>query len=268
MTATPLIAVDIGNSRTKLALFDGATSESTGLPEPSELFVHGGAPDDDHRLADWIAQFATDDVPLVVSSVSRPRLAALEAMLGDAARMQQLADYELPIRVATKQPTKTGMDRLAAAVAANALRRPERAAIVIDLGTAITVDLLTSEGVFVGGAILPGLSLAARSLAEGTDGLPFVTLGSFEKTPDAVGDDTPSAIDAGLYWGTVGAIRELIERQSDRLAHAPQVYITGGSSPQFARLLGSPTYTVRFVPHLVLAGVVLTATTPAVGEPS
>ncbi len=266
MTLAPLIAVDIGNSRTKLGLFTGKSNESTGLPEPSELFAHGGTPDDDQRLADWIAQFATGDVSLVVSSVSRPRFAALEAMLSKALQIVQLDPEKLPIRVATKQPTKTGMDRLAAAVAADALRRPERAAIVIDLGTAITVDLLTAEGVFAGGAILPGLSLAARSLADGTDGLPLVALGSFEKTPDAVGVDTQTAIDSGLYWGTVGAIRELIERQSDRLAHAPQVYITGGSSPQFARLLGSPAYTVRFVPHLVLAGVVLASAFSATGE--
>ena len=170
-----------------------------------------------------------------------------------------------------------GIDRLAAAVGANPLRRPETPAIVVDFGTAITVDLVTAEGEFAGGAILPGLRMQARSLHQGTASLPEITLelegassqdaagpivplGS--RSPAAVGTSTEGAIAAGIYWGGVGAVRELIARQSDRLVRRPQVFVTGSTSPEMARLLGSPEIAVRYIPHLVLSGLALAAGLP------
>ena len=84
---------------------------------------------------------------------------------------------DLPLEVRLEHPEHIGMDRLAAATAAAQLRAPRRAALVVDSGSAITVDYLSAEGVFMGGAILPGLGLAARALHQFTDLLPLVPLG-------------------------------------------------------------------------------------------
>src|SRR5690606_22459732 len=119
--------------------------------------------------------------------------------------------------------------------------------------------LVTSEGAFAGGAILPGLVTQARSLSQATEALPEVVLDAEGKSPAAVGQSTDEAIAAGLYWGGVGAVRELIARQSDRLVAPPQVFVTGSTSPEMARLLGSPDYAVRYVPNLVLSGIAVAA---------
>jgi type III pantothenate kinase len=243
-----LVAIDIGNSRTKIGLFVDKRNASTGQTRLDQA-----------TLGDWLAAEVPPNTQLVVSSVNRPRLAQLRESL-DVPRqglLRELAYHDLPLQVDTRHPDKTGIDRLVAAVAALELKREDRAAIVVDLGTAITVDLVTADGRFAGGAIMPGMALAAGALAAGTDALPHIEFDSSGKAPDAVGVDTRSAIDAGLHWGAVGAIRELIERQADRLPIAPQVFVTGGASPQFARLLSSPHYTVRYVSHLVLAGIVI-----------
>ena len=115
----------------------------------------------------------------------------------------------MPIKVAVERPDWVGIDRLAGAVAANRLRDPKKAAIVVGVGTAITVDLLSADGVFRGGAILPGIAMSARALDEFTDLLPRSPADELAIQPPALGTSTMAAIQSGLYWGAVGAIREL-----------------------------------------------------------
>ena len=109
-----------------------------------------------------------------------------------------------------------GIDRLLAAVAANRLRNPKRPAVIVDLGTAITVDLVDAEGVFRGGAILPGIAISARAMHDYTDLLPHIPMAELEEPPPALGRATVPAMRSGLYWGAVGAVRELIERLAEQ----------------------------------------------------
>src|SRR6185312_7996787 len=109
-------------------------------------------------------------------------------------------------------------------------RSADRAAIIVDLGTAITVDLLEAGGAFAGGAILPGIATSARALDERTDALPRVPLEFLDKPPVPLGKSTVSAIESGIYWGAIGAIRELIGQLAAPLKRAPDVFITGGAS--------------------------------------
>src|SRR5205085_7856667 len=105
------------------------------------------------------------------------------------ARRQRLADWllargdevevvvspgRLPLATALPQPEKAGIDRLFNAVAVNSRRRPNAAAVVVDAGSAVTVDLVDEHGVFRGGAILPGLRLMAQALHDYTALLPAV----------------------------------------------------------------------------------------------
>ena len=91
-----------------------------------------------------------------------------------AARVLTAAD--LPIAVGLEHPERVGLDRLAAAAAVNRLRSPDRGAIIVDTGSAVTVDLVSADGIFCGGAILPGIDMSARALHEFTDLLPLVSL--------------------------------------------------------------------------------------------
>ena len=275
-----IVAVDIGNSRMKFGRFDRSVDceqaaqaaplpiARAGLPEPAETIAIGpsesGQGFEIAPLADWIAEYVAPGTRFVVGSVSRGGTSALREFLHDYSgghwdNLHELAGSDFPIENRTQAPERVGVDRLAAAVAANAVRRAETPAIVIDFGTAITVDLVASDGAFAGGAILPGVTTSAQALHAQTDALPAVRPALEGKSPPAVGTDTASAIRAGLYWGAVGAVRELIARQSDRLVVPPQVLVTGSTSPDMARLLGSPDYTVRYLPHLVLAGLAMAA---------
>ncbi|TWT99802.1 Type III pantothenate kinase [Botrimarina colliarenosi] len=270
-STTDLLAIDVGNTRVKLGLFtsvDGGcvTTALSGdlpiaaprLPEPAETLAStldeliAGA------LHDWLQAIGDVRPRIALASVSRPAEEALAALLSHY-DVQRMASETAPITLRVDEPTRIGVDRVMAAVAANRLRHDGRPAIVVDVGTAITVDLIATDGALEGGAILPGPTLAARALAEKTDRLPDIQFGDLGDAPDAVGRSTEPAILAGVFWGAVGAIRELIARQRDRLTDAPQVFLTGGAAPSVARLIGGPDLSVRCVPHLTLAGVALAA---------
>ncbi|TWT32314.1 Type III pantothenate kinase [Posidoniimonas corsicana] len=280
--AERLIAVDVGNSRVKLGLFErpveceqaalAAPLPIAGppLPEPVDTFdfTHiEGEPTSYNALREWLGPYA--GAAALVASVHRSAgqstLEALRACGLD--RCKPLVGRQLPIEVRVEQPERVGVDRLLAGVAANRLRRADAPAIVIDLGTAITIDLIAADGAFEGGAILPGIRMASRALHDQTDALPDVAMQQLEHSPDAVGKTTDAALRAGLFWGAVGAIREVVARQRDRLTVPPQLYLTGGAAPSVARLLAEPDCTVRYLPNLVLSGVAIAAESLAAQQP-
>jgi type III pantothenate kinase len=125
----------------------------------------------------------------------------------------------------------------------------------VDAGTAITVDLVSADGAFEGGVILPGFRLTAKALAEGTDLLPHVDHDPAAAPPPVVGKSTAAAIRSGLFWGQVGAVRELTHRIAGELACSPQLFVAGGDAERLAGFLPQ----ARVVPELVLAGIALVA---------
>lgn len=274
--APDLLAVDVGNSRLKFGVFVGATLCDTQapdqtlpiapapLPEPTNSLGASIDEVESGALTEWLDRLALGPVRVVVGSVSSssadrltPCLIGWLAARNEPFKVESLLSEKMPIRTDVANPAGVGVDRLAAAIAANSLRRGDTPAIVVDVGTAITVDLISPDGVFQGGAILPGVRMAARALHEQTDALPDCDLSELEESPEAIGKDTLPALQAGLFWGAVGAVRELIDRQRDSLTSPPQVFLTGGAAPSVARLIGGPDYTVRHVAHLTLAGFAL-----------
>jgi type III pantothenate kinase len=194
-----------------------------------------------------------------IGSVNRPSATRLLDWLRcrrPQDRLTLLAAGDLPLEVRVPRPDMVGVDRLLDALAANALRGPGRPAVVIDVGTAITVDLVSAEGAFLGGAILPGIAMSARALHEFTDLLPLLDLSELAAPPPALGTETAAALRAGLFWGAVGGVRELIGQLAG--PQRPQVILTGGASPAVAELLGP---SAQLVPHLTLAGIALAART-------
>lgn len=267
MTRLPVVAVDVGNARVKLGLFPAQIGED--FPEPVATLGLDGLRPEWSRIGGWLTEIDQRHVGWWIGSVSRPTTRRLLDWIRQhrpADPISLLAASDVPLRVEIPRPDTVGVDRLLDAVAANHLRPPARPAVVVDVGTAITVDLVSADGAFRGGAILPGIAMSARAMHEYTDLLPLTDMAELSTPPPALGTATVSAIHSGLFWGGVGAIRFVVEQLADR--GKPQVVLTGGAGPAVAELLGhppggtssaSPRWEVRHVPHLTLAGIALTA---------
>jgi type III pantothenate kinase len=260
----PLIAVDIGNARIKLGRFCGDCTQV--LPTPNATLQVVGESPMLEEVAVWLGDVAQEKLSWWIASVSRPATTRLLDWLREKRpkdRLMLVTATDLPLVVRVDRPDMVGVDRLLDAVAANRLRESNRPAVVVDVGTAITVDLIASDGAFCGGAILPGIGISARALHHFTDLLPLVKMSELAVAPPALGTATVPAIRSGLFWGAVGAIRELVARLSRELGGDPHVFLTGGGSPAVSQLLGE---NARYVPHLTLAGIAISAA--SIGNPA
>ena len=218
------------------------------------------------RLEAVLMQLSNDPLHWYAASVHR----AVEKQLAAWIRAHRPADSyvllqttDFPLTIDVRSPERVGADRLAGAVAANELRHPQRSAIIVDAGTAVTVDLVTADGVFRGGAILPGIQTAARGLASATDALPLLENLDLSTGPAPIGKSTQEAMRSGIVWGCVGAVRELITQMSATLPHVPNVFCTGGDGMHLARLIDRD---MKYDPNLVLRGIALTGYRRAMSE--
>jgi type III pantothenate kinase len=138
---------------------------------------------------------------------------------------------------------------VACAVAA-AHRHPQRDVLVVDCGTATTLEAVTAAGDYLGGAIMPGVGISAETLASRTAKLPRVEI---HRPESALGRTSTESIQSGLYHGHVGAIRNLIAALTVEAFNGrrPQIIGTGG----FARMFESESLFDEIVPELVLFGL-------------
>lgn len=278
-----ILAIDAGNSRLKFGLF---------VPSRSSFYRRSGS--NVHKFADPSGDFPTclqflavpsnDAVPWKALGNWEPKRTIIagsnyraverileEWKLSGLPVPQIIRDRtSIDVQLDVDFPDKVGLDRLLNAVAANVLRPVDRPAIVIDSGTATTVNCVSRGGIFCGGAILPGLEMSAKALHHYTAALPEIPVqemgGQLPKVP---GRNTRDAIRAGLFWGQVGAIRELVhqacddqklndpdfhgERDDDR--NSPWMILTGGGGP----VLHSQFPGLLLLPSLGMYGLVLTA---------
>jgi type III pantothenate kinase len=272
-----VLAIEVGSSRVKFGRFAAVGGSTSGKPAsavpiaaskltaPSEAIslAHGRdlTGTELSELKNWIGKNFAVEPRCFLASV-QPTVAAQLAQFFERlgwSTLRQLTWRNLPLKARVELLERVGIDRLLNAVAANHLREPERPAIVVDLGTAGTVDLVASDGVFEGGAILPGMALAAQALHSGTSALPSLDPATFEEPVAAVGKNTSEAIAAGLYWGMVGALGELIERIGRECPSAPRLFVTGGAAPQIVHHLAVAGEPARHVPHMVLSAIRLVA---------
>lgn len=274
--AGEMLAIEVGTSRVKLGKF-ALGSECVGdkpatalpiapppLPEPLEAtsVAHGrdltaGA---ERELSAWLTEHVPAGTPIYLASV-HPTVSQqlVELLSAHGWRAPRLITWrEIPLDVRVDEPERVGIDRLLDAVAANRLRSPGRPAIVVDLGTAGTVNLVAADGGFEGGAIFPGLTLAAESLHAGTASLPHLDAVELGAAP-VLGKNTGAAIAAGVYWGTVGAVREIAARLADECQTPPHLFVTGGAAHQVVEQLGLAELPPRHVPHMVLSGIRIVA---------
>jgi len=244
---TQLLLVDLGNSHMALATYiNGKRSEADRVE--TDPFDPGAKP----LLRMWDTLSASAKRAAVVSSVCPPALERLRQWCdeNDISPLLVLGeDLDAPIGADLPAPEKVGMDRLCVAAAAYA--KVQSACVVADFGTALTVDLVSDNGIFLGGTILPGVSLSAKALKEHTALLPLVTI----EHPNAMlGKDTENAINSGIFAMMRGALREITEQYASDIGRWPPLLVTGGN----AELIGGACDFVDYiVPNLCLDGIAL-----------
>ncbi len=248
----PLIAVDVGNSAVKIGLFEADSFQGVELPEPIEV-LHLPAPLTAHSTSVLEPFCRNPDARFVICSVNQVNRTKLMEWLEHAfpnASLNEVSHATLPLELAVDSPDRVGVDRLAAAFAASRLRTQGQGVIVIDLGSAITVDVVDEEGVFRGGAILTGMRISSGALSDRAEQLPSVELP--DQSPPVVGTDTVAAMQAGVFWGAVGAVREISRRAAATLSTPPLFVVSGGDAQRVVAHLGEE---FLCVPHLVLKGL-------------
>jgi len=263
-----LLALDIGNTNITLGLFRAgallatrrAATDARATTDEIELLLDGLLRLDGMALADLDA--------IALASVVPAMTAAVEAI---AERRDQplivAGPGTIPLAIRVDRPGDVGADRLVNALAAGRLHGTP--AVVVDFGTATTLDCVAADGAYVGGAIAPGLELGLEALAARTAKLPRIELRAPER---AIGRDTVSAMQAGTIFGYQALAAGLLERVRRELADANDVtptevkaILTGGlSAAPWARALDGID---AIDPDLTLKGLAILHAEVGGGEP-
>lgn len=265
------LAVDIGNTNTEFGLF-----------QKNRLLASRKIPTDtlDDLTTTWRTfrwgTRAREIRTVLVASVKPPATApVLEWAARDLRRPAVTLgiDCPVPIPVRVRNPWTVGIDRLVNALAAH--KRFGGPAVIVDVGTAITVDAVSATGEFLGGAIAPGIALCARALHRDCAQLPLLDVQtSFTAPPTpharttrqtqtrrpstpvvpAIGKCTEEAIMAGLYWGLIGTVSQLVREIESEFGEPMRLVATGGGVDLVVNHLRADAVIAR---DLTLSGIVL-----------
>jgi len=263
-----LLALDIGNTNVTVGLFRAgallatrrAATNARATTDEVELLLDGLLRLDGIAIADLDA--------IALASVVPALTGAVEAIAERRDRPLLVAGAgTVPLAVRVDRPDDVGADRLVNALAAARLHGTP--AVVVDFGTATTLDCVASDGAYVGGAIAPGLELGLEALAARTAKLPRIEL----RAPDrAIGRDTVSAMQSGTIFGYQALAAGLLARVRVELADANDVapadvraILTGGlSAAPWARALEGID---AIDPDLTLKGLAILHAEVGGGEP-
>ncbi|MBD3617874.1 MAG: type III pantothenate kinase [Chromatiales bacterium] len=243
-----MLLADIGNNREKWAIGDNGElamlgNFTTGDTATLSALLARCPRDRIHRVV--VASVAgtgrMDDVTRTISAAGLPEVEVINTPEAGGG-----------IRVAYAEPQRLGCDRFLAMVAAHA--RYAGPLVVVDCGTAVTLDAVDAEGVHLGGAILPGRALMQSALMAGTVGVQFEAADSSE----VFGKDTAAGVASGAHYGLAGAIDGIVERMAAAFPAAPTLVITGGDGPTLEPLL---KHRYHGHPELVLEGLAIYADT-------
>jgi len=245
-----LLTIDIGNTNVTLGVFDGETIQADWRLRSSReasrdevgmslmgLFQHAGL-----RIDDLEGVCLASVVPPLTGTYVQ---ACKQYLKSDPLVVE--TGVKTGVKVIVTEPRSVGADRIVNACAVK--EKVGGPAIVVDFGTATTFDALDKDGNYLGGAIAPGLEIAADSLSGRTAKLPRVEL---VVPPRVIGKTTIDAIRSGLVYGYVALVEGMIERISAELTEDPVVVATGG----LAGLISSLTDSIdRVEPNLTLDGL-------------
>lgn len=263
---TPSIVVDIGNSRIKFGL-TAPCDEYDELDEGHVARLPAGEP------AAWESQLRQWGVTRIagweVASVHPNRLAELLAWIAARGEPVRVVNHftQIPVKLNVEFPERVGLDRLLNALAVTDFLPKGTPAVVIDVGTAVTIDWLDESHVFQGGAILPGPRLMFDSLHRHTANLPLVETHEITEV-EVPGKHTRHAMEAGVMAAQLGAAEYLVREYARTAARPPWVILTGGALGAMAGYNFPGADHCRTDPLLTLRGIRLAAMTlPPEGSP-
>jgi type III pantothenate kinase len=245
-----LFCVDIGNTNILMGLYQGR-----------ELVTHWRIATDHQKMADEYAMLIlnlferSDQAPasvegVIIASVVPPLTGIFEKLSHRYFRQTAVVvgdSIDAGVAVRYDNPAEVGADRVVNAVAA--CHRYGSPACVVDFGTATTFDALSIDGEYVGGAIAPGIGIAAEALFRRTAKLPRIDL---VRPPGVIGKNTVQSMQSGLLFGYVGLVEGIVARFRAELGQSMKVIATGGLAP----LIASETEVIDAVdPWLTLEGL-------------
>ena len=225
------LIIDFGNTSTKAAVFEEDTMQ--------QLWT-------DARLEDLVKKSRDYDVDnIFVSTVSVAKKDIAQAFDQEVGFLS----HETPVPFKNNYTTKEtlGLDRIAA-VAGATMYCDNQHCLIIDIGTCITYDFLSSDLVYEGGSISPGLDMRFRALHELTAGLPLV---SFDPDSPLIGKSTRTSITSGVLFGMEGEMQEMIRRYTTDFENLKTILCGGGAKFFENRLKGA----IFAAPELVLRGL-------------
>jgi type III pantothenate kinase len=245
-----LFCVDIGNTNVVMGLYEGET-----------LAAHWRIATAHRRMADEYAMLILDlferaaqqptlVAGVAIASVVPPLTGIFEKISSryfDQTPMVVGSHVRTGVHVRYDNPQEVGADRIVNAV--STYRRYGGPACVVDFGTATTFDAISSEGDYLGGAIAPGIGIAADALFQRTAKLPRIDL---VRPPTVIGKNTVHSMQSGMLFGYVGLVEGLVARFRSELGPDMRVIATGG----LASLIAAETDVVHTVdPWLTLEGL-------------
>jgi type III pantothenate kinase len=261
-----LLAISVGNTRTRLGVFvEGKLTERRAVLNAE---FQGGF---EAAAAEMWSLLSQAEAPaVVVAAVHRELGARAEAWAQrgalrgagggmDVEVLRVERDLTVPVGRQLDPQAIVGEDRLLNAAAAYGVLK--QACVVVDAGTAITLDFVDGAGTFHGGAIAPGGQMMLDALHRGTDLLPEVKLAL---PAEAIGHNTQQAMLVGVVQGIRGMLRQVVEGYAELAGAFPMVVATGGDAEL---LFGEDPLVDRIVPDLTLLGMAATLRA-ARGEPS
>ena len=245
-----LLVIDVGNTNTVLGVYQG-----TALQALWRLATSREQTADEYGIL-ILNLFTLEKLPaadirgIMISSVVPP----LNYVLGEMARKYFKMEpvflgpgTRTGMAILVETPQEVGADRIADAVAA--YEKYGGPCIVVDFGTAITYDVISKKGEYLGGVICPGIGIAAEALFERTAKLPRVEI---REPEHVIGTNTVNSIQSGLFYGAVAAVDGILDRLCQELGNATKVIATGGQAPLVA---GASRYKPPIDSSLTLDGL-------------
>ena len=240
-----ILAVDIGNTNVNIGSFAGKKLTSHFCIDNTSLI-------NQKAKLPVKSSLLNESKNIVVASVNPDIESLFYKFLGKKYKTKILKiGKEIKLRIPTlvENPQTVGIDRLLNVLAA--YRRTQTSTIVIDFGTAITIDIVSKKGEFQGGLILPGIKTSAYALNRQTALLPKVEI---KRPKKIIGKNSEDAIKAGIYYGTVGSVNYIIKELKRVYGDLEYTVATGGD----AKILKKEIPEIdKFIPRLTLEGIKL-----------
>jgi type III pantothenate kinase len=248
-----LIAIAVGNTRTRVGSFAGSEKECLN-PQSFDSSDATAIAQRVKEIAESLGERSAEHPTIVLAGVHPKHSDEIERAIRDAVPFPSYRfgrDFQIPIKHTLTEAGEmtVGQDRLLCAL--GAFDTLGQACVVIDVGTAVTVDFVDGTGVFHGGAILPGISMMLSSLHESTSSLPKVAYKKLDADSNEPAKQTDEAIVLGVTYAVRGAVRLLTERYAEHYQAYPQTIVTGGD----LGVLEGDELIDTFVPDLQLQGI-------------